>query len=410
VLKKSINLIMASGPEAFLRTSILFIITRAIMLIARMARPFGVKLPSLALWILKRQSPEESAVALFKYALPALLSGKSYSIIVPNYLEKAFCNLLPLMSQGSKVTSFKAFTELTDIPDWIIINEVMIRSIRDKLLEVIENFDIEYHDQGFYLLRNRNIKYLKNLNLDGEHASLKLTLISYVGSTAESEVIHKHGFHFKIRPSSMDSEILDEVKMEYFSWLDQINCSFDLIVDIGAQIGGFSIMATEMLKEQGVVTSFEPEPKNVELLKSNVLLNELETKIKVYDCAVSDREGKSELFISTDNTGGNKLGVQESSSVSSVIVKTVDALKIIEPMLKSQNLLKIDVEGWEYPILKRLEPILPRFEYIVGELQRSQFGSSDKSIKILERAGFQIEKKGDDTLLVFMAKNKRSIL
>lgn len=402
-MKQLLNTIKISGPFAFARLGYGYVQARFLMLLAKILRPIGIKLKSSALWILKRQSSDEASVRIFEHLLINIFQrDKTVNLLVPNYLGKAFRNILPFLPKG---TCIKIYQDLQqdDEFDWVIITNVMLSSIAAKLKYKIENFEIELSTMGFHLLRNKKLSGNSNVY---EYIRLREEVELLSRHENGNRIIFKDDFKFCIRSRSMDAAILDEVKTEYCNWLTMKNLKFDTIIDIGAQIGGFSVYASRFLNQQGKIFSYEPEPKNFELLKENLSMNELSNIVSPQEVALSNKKGKAELSISSDNTGGNKLGVSESSSNSTVQVVTLDALEEVQGHLNGRNLLKIDVEGWEYPILKRIEPILSCFEVILGELQYSQFGSTEKSLNVLLKAGFDVETKGDNSILLFYAQRK----
>ena len=80
----------------------------------------------------------------------------------------------------------------------------------------------------------------------------------------------------------------------------------DTVVDIGANIGYYSIMLAKFVGKSGKVYAFEPEPKNVELLSKNVKVNNLHN-IKVSNIAISSKKQDLDLFIATDNYGDHRV-------------------------------------------------------------------------------------------------------
>jgi|TARA_B110000116_G_C16696862_1_gene517887 FkbM family methyltransferase len=122
----------------------------------------------------------------------------------------------------------------------------------------------------------------------------------------------------------------------------------DLFVDIGANLGGFSLLA----KECGARTiCVEAAPELAAFLSENE-----QSFGKTYSVAVSDQAGSAPFFLSDSNMGGNSLimsslGWEESgySSKTEVVTKRLDELFQLDQKI---HLLKIDVEGHEEAVVK----------------------------------------------------------
>jgi len=131
-----------------------------------------------------------------------------------------------------------------------------------------------------------------------------------------------------------------------------------LVVDIGAHVGYFSLLAAELVGSGGTVYAFEPEPNNHALLKKNIELNSY-SNIHAIRKAVSNKCGSTQLFLSALDSGSHSIyaaaarGVTGNSLVSTT---TLDAF------LKGQgwpsvDLVKIDVEGAELTVLEGMESL-----------------------------------------------------
>lgn len=123
------------------------------------------------------------------------------------------------------------------------------------------------------------------------------------------------------------------------------------IVDIGAHIGMYTTLAAEKIGKKGKIIAIEPEIKNYNQLLKNIDLNGLEniTPVRV---ALSDHSGYEKLYISSWSGSHSLLSnVNETSLSIKVEVKTLD--KLLEELnIKKIDVIKIDTEGAELPILK----------------------------------------------------------
>ena len=119
----------------------------------------------------------------------------------------------------------------------------------------------------------------------------------------------------------------------------------DVVVDVGANIGYYTLL---MAKNKAFVHSYEPEPKNFDLLQKNVILNNFSSNVQLYNKAVSDYIGHSKFILSDHSTGQHKLEFNRFGTKSI----NVDVVKI---ELEKIDFAKIDVEGQEYNVLKGMK-------------------------------------------------------
>ncbi len=129
-------------------------------------------------------------------------------------------------------------------------------------------------------------------------------------------------------------------------------------VDIGANIGFYSLFLKHKLPQAKII-AFEPDPVNIVKLKKNIALNGY-TDVAICEYALSTDNKSKQLMININrNRGGNSLLQPQKTfnkSDTEVTVKVecktlFDALK--ENAVKKVSALKIDIEGFEYPVLKK---------------------------------------------------------
>lgn len=201
------------------------------------------------------------------------------------------------------------------------------------------------------------IKKIKNLiNVILYFKNWPTYIADHFNLIKDKEIVYflRNGLRFKTRVGTFDRGIIGEV------CLDKIyipNDEFkiketDLVIDIGAQIGIFSVFAAS-LANKGKIFCFEPVFDNFSFLKTNIELNKL-NNVFAYNLAVSDTDGKREIFLDNLNTGGHSI-YNRSGTENIIVSESVDLNKWIE-VNKFTNIdfLKIDCEGAEYEILKGL--------------------------------------------------------
>ena len=94
----------------------------------------------------------------------------------------------------------------------------------------------------------------------------------------------------------------------------------DVFVDVGANIGYFSVLAASVVGEQGAVFGFEPDPNNYRLLCANAELNGFAGNIVAVEAALPDTAGEGRLFPSEDNLGDHQVYVGDEDRNSEPIV------------------------------------------------------------------------------------------
>lgn len=124
--------------------------------------------------------------------------------------------------------------------------------------------------------------------------------------------------------------------------------------NIGANIGWYSILAAK-LTHKVKVDAFEPNPKTIDILKSNIDLNQLDKQITVYGCALSNEKKNSEFFVNHNNDGGSSLvrwdGLEKVDQTKleqiEIATDTMDNIYFDKDKNEWPNILLIDTEGHE---------------------------------------------------------------
>ena len=131
----------------------------------------------------------------------------------------------------------------------------------------------------------------------------------------------------------------------------------DVFVDVGANIGYFSVLAASVVGPTGAVFAFEPDPENYRLLKANVTLNDMADCVSPVQSALSDVSGDGRLYLSADNLGDHQLFVGDESR-ESVSVAMLRGCEYLAEKTSRIDLVKIDVQGSEHHALVGLMPLL----------------------------------------------------
>ncbi|HKP46615.1 MAG TPA: FkbM family methyltransferase [Pyrinomonadaceae bacterium] len=131
------------------------------------------------------------------------------------------------------------------------------------------------------------------------------------------------------------------------------------VFDVGAHAGYHTALCSLLVGEFGKVVSFEPHPKNIASLKSQIEVNRFRN-VTVSSFALSDRCGVAQL----DTSSGNSQGHVSQAGDFSICLRTMDEL-VRNEGFASPDLVKIDVEGHESEVLRGAQQTLVEFKPVV---------------------------------------------
>lgn len=135
----------------------------------------------------------------------------------------------------------------------------------------------------------------------------------------------------------------------------------DVFVDVGANLGYFTVLAAARVGERGRVFAFEPDPDNYTLLVNNVALNGLDTRVSLVQAALAEHDGQGTLFLSDHNLGDHQV-FDATGTRCSVPVSLLNGSDYLAARCDGVNLLKIDTQGSEHAVMTGLLPFLTRLE------------------------------------------------
>ena len=159
----------------------------------------------------------------------------------------------------------------------------------------------------------------------------------------------------------------------------------DVFVDVGANIGYFSVLAASVVGDAGAVFAFEPDPENFRLLRANAGLNGLARCIVAVEAGLAAAAGDGHLFLSEDNLGDHQIYAADEAR-SSLPITLYNGSRYLVGRLQRLDLLKVDTQGSEYEVMNGLLPLLcelPRPPRIIIELtphSLRQAGSSGRAL------------------------------
>lgn len=139
------------------------------------------------------------------------------------------------------------------------------------------------------------------------------------------------------------------------SIISQLTKPGDVVVDVGAHIGYYTLILADLVGPKGRVFAFEPDPVNFKLLSKNVKVNEFNS-VTLINQAVTDKAGEVKLFTSQENFGDHQIYSSDLSR-KSVKVKATSLDKYFRSKAKI-DLIKIDIQGSEPAALAGMRQLL----------------------------------------------------
>ncbi len=229
--------------------------------------------------------------------------------------------------------------------------------------------------RGKYFIRMRVHPHLRN----------KILICRYRG-------LSLHPMDFSLpRYNNMFYKDICEPEEEFLGRVLRHGMTF---VDIGANIGSYSMPAAALVGTEGRVIAFEPASDNLAIFKETIALNNA-SNIILEQLALSDKSGEGKLRLHDGaNTGQHALAVEgQAGVVESVTLTTLDDY-LEQTGIRKVDVVKLDVEGVELKVLKGAAKTLsadapPVLIVEVSDVNASRYGStSGELFAFLEHTGY----------------------
>jgi len=166
-----------------------------------------------------------------------------------------------------------------------------------------------------------------------------------------------------------------------------------IVVDVGAFIGGYTYMFSELVGSKGKVYAFEPVPYLFNILRFHSSLFNLKN-VLTENKAVADHEGCLKLILSEGNVQDNRLAYAENGN-KYVLVNTTSLDKYFEKQSVLPDIVKIDVQGADYKVLKGMINLIKKKNLIIfcefWPLGIRRYGDDPlEFLKFISNLGFKI--------------------
>lgn len=202
----------------------------------------------------------------------------------------------------------------------------------------------------------------------------------------------------KIAPFTVSYETSDEfhtIKNEIFTqnvYYFETKNPEPVIIDAGAHIG-LATLYFKKLYPDAHVTAIEPNPQVLHLLKQNIEQNHLEN-VSVFPIALSETTGEKSFFIDSSeykwwSTGSFESGAWNHQQSSKAI--TVETQPLSFFLQRPIDLLKIDIEGAEFAVLREAAAQLKQVKHLILEFHPTQHQSLMALVEFLKEHRFEVQ-------------------
>ncbi len=224
---------------------------------------------------------------------------------------------------------------------------------------------------------------------------------SQIGKRHGLEIVLQPGVRMQLNLDSMLSQAIycSAFEMNERRFLNAFLRPGDVFVDVGANIGLYTLIAAHIVGGSGRVYAFEPCSETYQRLLSNVHLNQI-TNVACHELALSDSTANLNLNVSQDGYDAwNSLA--KPIAGSSFASKTIETVKL-DTFVEENNLagrltmIKIDVEGWEgrvleggFKTLSQLDAPILQVEF-TEQAARTAGSSCEKLYRDLAQLGYRM--------------------
>lgn len=227
------------------------------------------------------------------------------------------------------------------------------------------------------------------------------------------EIVIQSGIKMRLYFDSKLSQILyfyPEFESQELRFLNTFLKPGDIFVDVGANIGLYTLIAASLVGLGGVVYAFEPCSKTFQRLVNNVHLNNL-NNVFCHQIALSDKTSNVDMVVSLDGFDAWNSFAQpvmgKSFASETVTSITWDGFIQEHKIAERVTLMKIDVEGWETKVLAGGREFFSRTDAPALQVEfteqacQSAGSSCEELYHQLEELGYQ--------MFIYDAKSRRLI-
>jgi FkbM family methyltransferase len=186
----------------------------------------------------------------------------------------------------------------------------------------------------------------------------------------------------------------------------------DVVYDVGAHIGTYTVLALQKSAPSGRVVAYEPVDLTRDFLKRHLQWNCGGDRVVVRPVCCGSQTGQASLYFREGEMSGDSGLVPVNGAKSTVVpVRTLDSE--VKELGLVPTIIKIDVEGWELEVLKGAENILARYRPLLflslhPEALARLHTSSDVVQAWLEERGYCLQVIATDHEIHLVATTSRT--
>jgi FkbM family methyltransferase len=172
-------------------------------------------------------------------------------------------------------------------------------------------------------------------------------------------------------------------------------------VDIGANIGYYTLLAARQVGPGGRVYAFEPDAENFKLLRKNIGINGY-ANVTLIPSAVSSQTGEAKLYLNPLNLGDHRL-VDSKDGRAAISIQRVALDDYFKQLETPPHFIKMDIQGAESGALAGMKNLVSRASSLIlvsefGPEGLRRFGADPKDyLNTLTVAGFKISEISEKT-------------
>ncbi|MBA8879393.1 FkbM family methyltransferase [Phyllobacterium myrsinacearum] len=161
------------------------------------------------------------------------------------------------------------------------------------------------------------------------------------------------------------------------------------LLELGGNIGTQTVYFS-LSRSFARIISVEPDPRNFELLKSNIAQNSIEDRVTLVNCAAGDHDGEIDFFQHSSNHGKSSTNRQSKSDTRIVVpVRRVDGILDEAAVPPNQvGLIWMDIEGHEPIACRSMEVLLSRRVPLYLEFSPNFYGPDQAAAFVRYLTGF----------------------
>lgn len=187
------------------------------------------------------------------------------------------------------------------------------------------------------------------------------------------------------------NEVWEEFETEF---VKKIIKEGDVVLDIGANIGYYTLIFAKLVGDNGRVFAFEPEPENFAILKKNVEANGYKNVVLIQK-GLSDETGQVKLYLAEKNKGDHRIfDSGDGRRAVEIHVSRLD--DYFRDSYDKINFIKMDVQGTEYKVIKGMTLLLQKLTNLIimmefePSLIKKSGAQPDASLKLVVENGFKL--------------------